>query len=71
MLSYSPPTACTKSLNPEGIEFSSTRMPELWAECRFQSATESLDHLFNGLQAFSNGTLAHDDITAVVLKVLP
>ena len=60
-----------ESLNPEGIEFSSTRMPELWAECRFKSATESLDHLFNGLQAFSNGTLPHDDITAVVLKVLP
>jgi phosphoserine phosphatase RsbU/P len=60
-----------ESLNPAGIEFSSSHMPELWAQCRLMSATESLDHLFDGLQAFSNGTLPHDDITAVVLKVLP
>jgi phosphoserine phosphatase RsbU/P len=59
-----------ESLNPEGIEFCSTRMPELWAQCQLKSATDSLDHLFDGLQAFSNGTLPHDDITAVVLKVL-
>ena len=60
-----------ESLNPEGIEFCSTRIPELWAECHLESATESLDHLFDGLQAFSKGTLPHDDITAVVLRVLP
>ncbi|MFZ0862528.1 MAG: PP2C family protein-serine/threonine phosphatase [Candidatus Sulfotelmatobacter sp.] len=60
-----------ESLNPEGIEFSSTCMPELWAQCQHKSATESLDHLFDGLQNFSNGIPPHDDITAVVLKVLP
>ena len=60
-----------ESLNREGIEFSSTQITELWAECRSKSATESLDHLFNGLQAFSNGTPPNDDITAVVVKVLP
>jgi serine phosphatase RsbU (regulator of sigma subunit) len=46
-------------------------MLELWAQCQLKSATESLDHLFNGLQNFSNGTPSHDDITAVALKVLP
>lgn len=59
-----------ESLNPEGIEFSSTRMVELWTECQPKSATESLDHLFDGLFHFSKGTPPHDDITAVVLKVL-
>ncbi len=57
--------------NPEGIEFSSDCMPALVAQCESKSATESLDHLFDGLHAFSNGTLPHDDITAAVLKVLP
>lgn len=60
-----------ESCNPEGIEFCSTRLPELWAQCQSKSAAESLDHLFDGLHAFSNGALPHDDITAVVLKVLP
>jgi len=60
-----------ESRNPEGAEFCSDRMPELWAQCPSKSAAESLDHLFDGLQTFSNGTPAHDDITAVVLKVLP
>ena len=60
-----------ESLNPQGTEFGSSRMPELWAECQLKSATESLDHLFDGLRAFSAETLPHDDITAVVLKVLP
>jgi phosphoserine phosphatase RsbU/P len=60
-----------ESLNPEGIEFCFTRMPELWAQCQSKSAAESLDHPFDGLQAFSNGTAPHDDIAAVVLKILP
>ncbi len=59
-----------ESLNPEGIEFSSTRMGELWAECQSKSATESLEHIFDGLFYFSKGTPPHDDITAAVLKVL-
>jgi sigma-B regulation protein RsbU (phosphoserine phosphatase) len=59
-----------ESVNPEGTEFSSTRMAELWAECQFKSANESLEHLFDGLFYFSKGTPPHDDITAVVLKVL-
>lgn len=59
-----------ESLNPEGVEFSSVRMAELWAECQLKSANESLDHLFDGLFYFSKGTPPDDDITAVVLKVL-
>lgn len=59
-----------ESLNPQGIEFCSTRMAEQWAECQVKSASESLDHLFDGLFYFSKGIPPHDDITAVVLKVL-
>ena len=59
-----------ESLNPEGIEFCSTRLPELWAECQSKSAAQSLEYLFTGHHAFSDGTTPHDDITAVVLKVL-
>ncbi len=59
-----------EALNPEGIEFCSTRLPELWAECQSKSAAQSLEYLFTGLQVFSDGTAPHDDVTAVVLKVL-
>ncbi|MGZ3318200.1 MAG: PP2C family protein-serine/threonine phosphatase [Isosphaeraceae bacterium] len=59
-----------ESLNPAGIEFGSSRMLELWAQCHTKSAAESLDHLFAGLLAFANGTAPHDDITAIVVKVL-
>jgi phosphoserine phosphatase RsbU/P len=60
-----------ESLNPIGIEFGSSRMLELWAQCHTKSSAESLDHLFDGLLAFADGTAPHDDITAIVLKVLP
>ena len=59
-----------EALNPEGIEFCSTRLPELWAECQSKSAAQSLEYLFTGLQVFSDGSTPHDDVTAVVLKVL-
>jgi phosphoserine phosphatase RsbU/P len=58
-----------ESLNPAGIEFGSSSMLELWAQSHARSAAESLDHLFDGLLAFADGTAPHDDITAIVLKV--
>lgn len=45
-----------EALNPEGIEFSNTRLPELWAECQSKSAAQSLEYLYTGLQVFSDGT---------------
>jgi phosphoserine phosphatase RsbU/P len=57
--------------NAEGVEFCTTRMEEVWTECRLKSATESVDYVFEHQLAFSNGHPPHDDITAVVLKVLP
>jgi sigma-B regulation protein RsbU (phosphoserine phosphatase) len=57
--------------NGEGVEFCTTQMEEVWAQCRHKSATESVDFVFDRQSAFSNGNPPHDDITAVVLKVLP
>jgi phosphoserine phosphatase RsbU/P len=56
--------------NPDGVEFSTSQMEEVWAQCGHRSATESADFVFTHQAAFSDGIAPHDDITAVVLKVL-
>ena len=56
--------------NTEGLEFCTAGMEDVWAECGDKSATESADFVFTRQAAFSNGYAPHDDITAVVLKVL-
>lgn len=57
-------------LSPDGIEFGDTQMEGVWAQCGHKSANESADLVFDHQAAFSNGIVPHDDITAVVLKVL-
>jgi sigma-B regulation protein RsbU (phosphoserine phosphatase) len=57
--------------NGQGVEFCCARMEEVWAQCRHKSATESVNFVFDRQLAFSNGIPPHDDITVVVLKVLP
>jgi sigma-B regulation protein RsbU (phosphoserine phosphatase) len=57
--------------NGEGVEFCTSHLEEVWAQCIHASATESLDFVFARQLAFSDGSPPHDDITAVVLKVLP
>ena len=57
--------------NGEGVEFCTAQMEEVWAQCGHTSATESVDFVFDRQVAFSDGSAPHDDITAVVLKVLP
>lgn len=56
--------------NREGVEFGDARVKEIWVQGQNKSATESVDFLFDCLQAFAAGCMPHDDITAVVLKVL-
>jgi phosphoserine phosphatase RsbU/P len=56
--------------NGEGVEFCTAQMEEVWAQCGPRSATESADFVFDRQEVFSNGRAPHDDITAVVLKVL-
>jgi serine phosphatase RsbU (regulator of sigma subunit) len=46
-------------------------LEELWAQCGHTSATETLDAVFGRQLAFSDGSPPHDDITAVVMKMLP
>jgi serine phosphatase RsbU (regulator of sigma subunit) len=57
--------------NGEGVEFCTAQIEEVWAQCRCKSAIESVDFVFDRQLAFSEGNPPHDDITAVVLKVLP
>jgi sigma-B regulation protein RsbU (phosphoserine phosphatase) len=56
--------------NREGEEFCTSEIMAAWAQCRRKSATESVKFVFDRQDAFSDGTAPHDDITAVVLKVL-
>jgi serine phosphatase RsbU (regulator of sigma subunit) len=57
--------------NREEVEFCTAQMKDVWAPCWRKSATESVDVVFDRMLAFSDGSAPHDDITAVVLKVLP
>jgi phosphoserine phosphatase RsbU/P len=56
--------------NREDVEFCAAQMKDVWASCWRKSATESVDAVFARMLAFSHGAAPHDDITAVVLKVL-
>ncbi len=55
--------------NREGIEFGSQGLAKIWERCQRRPASESLEILFEGAMAFSEGMRYHDDVTAVVLKV--
>ena len=57
--------------NRQEVDFCTAEMKDVWAPCCRKSATESVDVVFDRLLAFSEGCPPHDDITAVVLKVLP
>jgi phosphoserine phosphatase RsbU/P len=59
-----------ESRNQQEIEFCAAQMKDVWATCWRKSGVESLDVVFHHLLAFSEGRPPHDDITAVVLKVL-
>jgi phosphoserine phosphatase RsbU/P len=56
--------------NLEGVEFCATLTETIWAQCQRRSASESADFIFGRQSAFSGGSVPHDDIAAVVLKVL-
>jgi sigma-B regulation protein RsbU (phosphoserine phosphatase) len=60
-----------ESRNQQGAEFCSAAMSQTWARCRCKPAVESLDYLFDGLHAFSEGNGQDDDVTAVVLTIPP
>jgi serine phosphatase RsbU (regulator of sigma subunit) len=59
-----------ESCNGQGEEFCAAQLEEVWAQCGQKSADESADFIFDRQAAFSGGSAPHDDITAVVLKVL-
>jgi serine phosphatase RsbU (regulator of sigma subunit) len=60
-----------ESRNQQDVEFCTDQIEEVWKQCQHKSATESADFVFERRVAFSEGSAPHDDIAAVVLKVLP
>src|SRR4029077_14875842 len=56
--------------NGEGVEFCTAQMGAAWEQCWHKSASESADFVFDRQVAFSDGSVPHDDISVVVLKVL-
>ena len=60
-----------ESRNAMDQEFGAAKLREVWAHCWHKSAAEAVDSLFERRSAFAEGNAPHDDITAVVLKVLP
>jgi serine phosphatase RsbU (regulator of sigma subunit) len=59
-----------ESCDPDGVEFCTRRLLEVWRESYGMSPDESLENLFASLRDFSHGMPPQDDITAVALKVL-
>ncbi len=57
--------------NRDDLEFCAAEMKDAWASCWRKTATQSVNAVFERMLAFSDGAAPHDDITAVVLKVLP
>lgn len=61
----------TELRDSQDNDFSWERLREIWRMSSRKSAEEALDLLFKEAQRFLNGAHArHDDVTAVVLKVL-
>jgi sigma-B regulation protein RsbU (phosphoserine phosphatase) len=56
--------------NSEDAFWSAAELADLWQTCGKNCADDSLVTLFESVRKFSNGSGQHDDITAVVLKVL-
>lgn len=59
-----------ESRNQQEVEFCTAQMEQVWSQCHHRSASESADFVFERRVAFSDGSAPHDDIAAVVLKVL-
>jgi phosphoserine phosphatase RsbU/P len=60
-----------ESCNRDGVEFCNNQIEEVWAKCGCKSANDAMDFVFARQSIFSDGNDPHDDITAVVVKVLP
>ncbi|MGA7626742.1 MAG: PP2C family protein-serine/threonine phosphatase [Candidatus Acidiferrales bacterium] len=55
--------------NERNEDLSWGKLDEIWNACRFKSADESLDYLFEEVQNFAGVGCQHDDITAIALRV--
>lgn len=60
-----------ESRNDQGAEFCAEQLTAAWGQCRNKPASESVEFLFDALHAFAKQDGQHDDVTVVVLKILP
>ncbi len=58
-----------EAFSPEGEEFGAERLAAVVAEHRQEAAARIVDAIFDAVDAFRNGAVRRDDMTAVVLKV--
>jgi sigma-B regulation protein RsbU (phosphoserine phosphatase) len=58
-----------EAFSPEGEEFGAERLAAVIAEHRQEAAARIVDAIFDAVDAFRNGAVRRDDMTAVVLKV--
>jgi phosphoserine phosphatase RsbU/P len=59
----------SEARNPEGDEFGTERLLEVVAANRHRSSADVVDAIFSALHGFERDAPAHDDMTAVVLKI--
>ena len=65
-----PTDGLTETMSPQGELFGWTRAAQIIAQHREQNAQTILDELCAGARKFAAGTVHHDDLTAVVVRVV-
>jgi sigma-B regulation protein RsbU (phosphoserine phosphatase) len=61
----------SEAMNPEDEEWGETRMMETVERCRGLNAARIIEYVIAGADAFASGAPQHDDMTLVILNVLP
>jgi len=60
----------SEAMNPQDEEWGEGRMMETIERCQGLSATQTLEFVVAGADAFASGAPQHDDMTLVILRVL-
>jgi len=61
----------SEAMNPQDEEWGEARMIETLHRCRGLSAAQTIEYVMAGADGFASGAPQHDDMTLVVLRVLP
>jgi phosphoserine phosphatase RsbU/P len=61
----------SEAMNPQDEEWGETRMIQTIELCKGLSAAQTIEYVMAGADEFASGAPQHDDMTLVVLRVLP